>query len=202
VIILLTTDPQRVLETILSRCLRLNFGQSGTPALEASQREWLGTFSEAAAKQQKSLIGRYRLLDVLLQMLGSLRDRIEENLTSRSPMQQYPDAEKNLVERWEDELNAAIEAEYRRQRADLLSALQWWLRDVWLETLQTASKHFPSETSLLSFPEFGGTRQVAHRLSPDQALANLEALEQLQRWLGGNVQEALALEVGLLKLHF
>jgi hypothetical protein len=30
---------------------------------------------------------------------------------------------------------------------------------------------------------------------------NLQVLEQLQRWLGTNVQEALALEVGLLKLR-
>lgn len=31
-------------------------------------------------------------------------------------------------------------------------------------------------------------------------MENLGIMEQLQRWLGTNVQEALALEVGLLKL--
>jgi len=201
ILILLTTEPQRVLETILSRCLRLSFGQAGVRALDASQREWLSAFSEAAAQQQKSLMGRYRLLDVLLRRLGSLRTSIEESLTSRSPIQQYPDAEKNLIERWEEELSAAIEAEYRRQRTDLLGLLQWWLRDIWLETLRHANNHSSLEPKLPSFPELDGTRRVAQRLSPDRALANLQALEQLQRWLGGNVQEALALEVGLLKLH-
>jgi hypothetical protein len=29
----------------------------------------------------------------------------------------------------------------------------------------------------------------------------LQVIEQIQRWLYTNVQEALALEVGLLKLH-
>ena len=41
---------------------------------------------------------------------------------------------------------------------------------------------------------------MAQRITPGQAMENLRILEQLQRWLGTNVQEALALEVGLLKL--
>jgi hypothetical protein len=32
-------------------------------------------------------------------------------------------------------------------------------------------------------------------------MENLQVIEQLQRWLGTNVQEALALEVSLLKLR-
>jgi hypothetical protein len=59
----------------------------------------------------------------------------------------------------------------------------------------------PVAESLLSFPEFRASEKVARRLSTQQALENLNILEQLQRWLGSNVQEALALEVGLLKLH-
>jgi hypothetical protein len=47
----------------------------------------------------------------------------------------------------------------------------------------------------------GGTKRVAQRISPKEAMENLRILEQLQRWLSTNVQEALALEVGLLKLH-
>ena len=46
-----------------------------------------------------------------------------------------------------------------------------------------------------------GTKRVAQRISPKEAVENLRILEQLQRWLSTNVQEALALEVGLLKLH-
>ena len=42
---------------------------------------------------------------------------------------------------------------------------------------------------------------MAQRVSPKAALENLRIIEQLQRWLHTNVQEALALEVGLLKLQ-
>jgi DNA polymerase III subunit delta' len=218
VLVLLTTEPQRVIETIVSRCLRLSFGNGRPRPLDDAQREWLGAFSELASQDRKSLMGRYCLLDTLLKRLAALRTSIEENLTARSPLQQYQDAEKNLVERWEDELAASVEAEYRRHRAELLGVLQWWLRDVWLLTLgqqnhsanpvispsdKTASGSGAGalERSLLSFPELAATDVVAQRLSPFQSLENLQVLDQLQRWLGGNVQEALALEVGLLKLH-
>jgi DNA polymerase-3 subunit delta' len=193
VLILLTTEPQRLLETILSRCLRLNFGGGGARPLTPAQLEWLTAFSELAAEEQKSLLGRYRLLDALLARLNEMKTAIEETLKARSPLEQHQDAEREQTERWEAELNAATEAEYRRQRADLLAALQWWLRDVWLTALKTGE-------TLVSFPNLAGTERVGQRISAIDALENLQVMEQLQRWLGTNVQEALALEVGLLKL--
>jgi DNA polymerase-3 subunit delta' len=213
VLILLTTEPQRILETIRSRCLRLNFSGEGPRALAPELMAWLTRFGQLAAEEQKSLIGRYRLMDVLTRKLTEMKEGIEKDLTARSPLERYPDAEKALVDRWEDELAAAVEAEYRRQRTDLLAIVQWWLRDVWLQTLSkpqngsaqpapkgtTSSPHTPSE--LLNFPQLETTNPVARRISAGEALENLEVLEQLQRWLGTNVQEALALEVGLLKLR-
>jgi DNA polymerase III subunit delta' len=206
VLILLTTEPQRILETILSRCLRLNFSGDAVPPLDPAQTEWLAQFGALAATEQKTLLGRYRLLDVLLQKLGEIRARVGEALTARSPLQRYEDVEKDLREKWEDELAAAIEAEYRRQRADLLLLVQWWLRDVWLSTLRsstaTENGHAPAVgNELLNFPQIAGAEAVARRLTPRRALENLQILEQTQRLLHTNVQEALALEVGLLKLQ-
>ena len=235
VLVLLTTEPQRMLETILSRCLRLDFGGDGVRQLSPAQREWLETFSEMAAADQKSLLGRYRLMDVLLRKLNQVKEHIEETLSARSPLEKYEDAEENLREKWEKELKAAIEAEYRGQRADFLLALQWWLRDVWLhtlgvgqsleskvqslkskvngaksgaeasaagsETLNPQPSTINSQETLLVFPEMEGTKRVAQRISAKAAMENLRIIEQLQRWLHTNVQEALALEVGLLKLH-
>jgi DNA polymerase III subunit delta' len=195
VLILLSTAPQRILETILSRCLRLNFFSDGARPASPAQMEWLARFDALAADGQKSLLSRYRLLDALLQKLGEIRSRVEEALTARSPLQQYDEVEKDLREKWEDELTAAIEAEYRRQRVEALLLVQWWLRDVWLHTLAAGKP-------LLKFPEVPGAAAVAGRITPRQALENLQTLEQTQRLLHTNVQEALALEVSLLKLHF
>jgi DNA polymerase III subunit delta' len=209
VLILLSTEPQRLLETILSRCLRLNFFGDYTRPLDPAQMKWLAHFDAVAAGGEKSLLSRYRLLDVLLQKLGEIRSQVEEILTARSPLQQYDEVEKELREKWEDELTAAIEAEYRHRRAEALLLVQWWLRDVWLSTLcpdkiGTAEngRILAAGGGLLKFPEIPGTAAIAGRVTPRQALENLQTLEQTQRLLHTNVQEALALEVGLLKLHF
>lgn len=194
VLVLLTTEPQRILETIVSRCLRLNFGGEGRARFDATQMEWLGKFSAMAAGEQKSLLGRYRLMDVLLQKLTELREQVEESVSARSPLEQFPDADKDLRERWEDELKASVEAEYRRQRGDLLLLLQWWFRDVWLLTLA-------AESGLMNFPDLAGTQSLARRLAPERARQNLQVIEHTQRLLYTNVQEALALEVGMLKLQ-
>ena len=147
-----------------------------------------------AAVEQKSLLSRYRLLGVLLKKLGDLKGEIEKALTARSPLERYDDLDPKLREKWEEELSAAIEAEYRLQRSDMLVALQWWLRDIWLRTL-------PVQGELLSFPASTSAEHLAKRLTSSQAMENLGVLERTQRLLGSNVQEALALEVGLLKLN-
>jgi len=204
VLILLTTAPQRILETILSRCLRLNFSGDAAPPLDPAHSEWLAQFGALAATEQKTLLGRYRLLDALLKKLGEIRTHVNESLTARSPLERYDDVEKGLREKWEDELAAAIEAEYRRQRGDLLLLVQWWLRDVWLHALRNATSDGNTLTAgegLFNFPQIAGADVVASRLTPPRAMENLQILEQTQRLLHSNVQEALALEVGMLKLQ-
>jgi DNA polymerase-3 subunit delta' len=194
VLILATTEPQRLLETILSRCLRLNFSGGRGPVMSPAQMDWLAGFGELAATEQKSLLSRYRLLGAVLKKLGEQKEAIEKSMTARSPLEKHDDVETGLRDKWEAELTAAIEAEYRLQRADLLVALQWWLRDVWLQSLAMTKE-------LLKFPQLASTKQVAERVSARQAMENLRVMERTQRLLDSNVQEALALEVGLLKLQ-
>jgi len=204
IIVLLSTEPQRLLETIISRCLRINFGGDALASITPAQVAWLEQFSEIASREQKSLMARYRLLDVLLKKLKELREAIEDSLTKKSPLTRYNDISNDLRDKWEDELKAAIEAEYRRQRGDWLAMLQWWLRDVWLHNLQMGDKSGSSGESgnLLAFPKLSApAKKIAGRITPHQALENLRVIEQLQRRLHTNVQEALALEIGLLKLR-
>jgi DNA polymerase-3 subunit delta' len=195
VLILLTTDPQRLLETILSRCLRLNFGGDGARRLEPAQREWLEKFATTAAGNQKSLIGRYRLLDVIATRLGELKEEVEAALKDRSPLTKYAEheIEAETLKHWEKELDAAVEAEYRLRRADLLALVQMWLRDVWLGTLSAGA-------DLMHFPELTVSAAVVKRVSSRQALDNLLVLDRAQRLLTTNAQEPLVLEVSLLKL--
>lgn len=194
VLILTSISPELVLETIVSRCLRLTFGTEQAQHIALTHSEWITQFALAAATPENSLLSRYRLLGVLLSRLTRLKSEIETALSAQSPLERHEDIDPKLREKWEDELSASIEAEYRRQRGELLLALQWWLRDVWLHTLSL-------DDSLLAFESLNQpARTVANRLSADDALENIRALEDTQRLLGSNVQEALALEVGLLRL--
>lgn len=221
VLLLLSTEPERLLETVLSRCVRLNFAAPGGPAHDPRLTDWLRQFSQMAATEQGTVLGRYRLLSQLLQQLNATRAELELTLREESPLARYdtpasqpveaptrePKARRRAAERlepveldpelraqWEEELKAAVEAEYRRQRAELLSLLEWWLRDVWLLALQHDAAH-------LAFPELAqSSAAVAGRLTPAQAEENLHVLEHTQQLLFTNVQEALALEVGLLSL--
>jgi DNA polymerase-3 subunit delta' len=196
ILILLTAEPQQLLETILSRCLRLNFaGEGGNRKFAPEHVQWLREFGLQLIEPKQNLLGRYRVLGQLLARLAGFKEQINETLTARSPLQRHPDVDPKLAEKWEEELDAAIEAEYRRRRAELLLTLQWWLRDVWLQKLGT-------EAELAAFPELTyAVEAVSARLTNAEALDNLRVIEQTQRLLRTNVNEALALEVGLLKLR-
>lgn len=194
VFILLSTNPERMLETIESRCLRLHCGTGAIRLPEATQ-EWVSEFSHLAAENNAGLFGRYRLLDGLLHHLGNVKAEVQESMSARSPIEQHEDVDPKLLERWKDELAASIEAEYRRRRGESLEAVQLWFRDVWL----TVQNSFCDE--LAAFPNLTPlTETVAKRINSRKATQNLEILESTQRLLFTNVQEALALEIGLLKL--
>lgn len=147
-----------------------------------------------AAAGTGGLLGRYRLLGLLLKRLAEQRAEIEEKLGADSPLERYDNLDPRMREKLEDELAASIEAEYRRQRTEVIGLLQWWLRDVWFQTLTLGGE-------MVSFSNLVPAAQaVAKRISSTEAIFNLQVVDQLQRQLHTNVQEALALEVGLLKL--
>jgi len=195
VLLLLSTEPQRLLETVSSRCLRLSLAGDGSSPLDGESRAWLAEFSATAASEMPGLLARYRLLGTLLARLASMREEVEQAETARSPLARFDDVDPKLREQWEDELKAAIEAEYRRRRSEVMRALQGWLRDVWLARLGLAGE-------MAMFADLAGhTRTVGQRIAEPDATENLRAMEHVQRLLHTNVQEALALEVGLLKLR-
>lgn len=194
VLVLLSSEPQRLPETIVSRCLRLNFGGEAFRPSPDAPLEWLEQFGRLAV-ESRSLLSRYQLLGLLAKRLAEIRADVEKTLQARSPLNRFEDVDPDVIEKWEKELKAAIEAEYRRRRDAVLATVGWWLRDIWLQTLNGR------ETRLV-FPGLATTRELATRLATRTALENLTVLAEMQRLLHTNVQEALALEVGILKLRF
>ena len=195
VFILITNNPDRVLETIRSRCLKLTVSGTGRAHVNDDDFRWIQQFSALAAENKSGLLARYRLLGTLLSYLAQEKGRIQESMDAESPINQYEDLDPKLKEKWQTELAAGVESEYRRRRGELLGHLQGWLRDVWL------ASHKASE-SLFFFPDLAdATHQVGKQLNPQKAGENLAIIDKLQRQLMTNVQEALALEVGLIRLN-
>ena len=146
-----------------------------------------------ALEGNRTLLSRYRLLSNLLDRLSGLREQVEKQMTASSPLARHTDVEPDLRDRWAEELKAAIEAEYRRRRIEVLVALQYWLRDLWLAALGAQELRWTYSDLAEK------TRTIARRLTQASARRNLTVIEQPQQLLHTNVQEALAPEGGLLK---
>lgn len=197
IFILLTRDPEKIIPTILSRCRRFIFEGINRPVIDSSTANWLSSFAQIAVASQGRLLSRYTLLDSLLGQLAIQQNIIETELKAQSPLSKYTEAEESSRERWEKELQASVSSEYRRCRANLLSALELWLRDIWLTKINN------SFSELSYFPDLQNhTEAIAAHLSEEQALQNLKIVNKTFKILDTNVQESLALEVFLLKLSF
>jgi DNA polymerase-3 subunit delta' len=194
VLILVSTQPQNLLETILSRCLFLRFGGDERRLPECVQA-WLAGFCEEMTQVAGGVLPRYTMLQRWLGELGSLRARVEDSIRARSPLEQHDDIEPKLREKWENELKAAAESEYRRLRRDYLTGLQWYFRDVWVQTLGVGSEVLALAT-LADQSKLVSTRLVAR-----DAHVNVQLLARTQRLLETNLQEALVLEVMFLRLR-
>ncbi len=213
-LVLLSREPARLLETIVSRCLRVHFASGSASWVDAELAEWVSGFAELAVQSRHGVIGRYRLVDLLLQRLAAEKDRAESEVKARwteGPEEEPAEDSDSGVEPESPEgveegptalkggseagLKAAIEAEYRQRRQRLLSAIQAWLRDVWLVSLGEQGVR-------LVYPRWQATLKLASRITHTQALQNLSVWEELQ-WLlrRTNVQELLALETAVLRLE-
>ena len=192
VLLLLTTNASHLPDTIVSRCLRLHLGGAATKP-DSEDHEWLTEFCRLCVESKGDTFGRYFLVEHIQGRLARKKKVIEQTMTDASPLNAYDDLEPDLRKRYQQELAAAIEAEYRRQRLELLALLQTFFRDVWLQ------KIVPDD-SLLQFPDLAGSsRTLVKRLSTDAARGNIEITDELQRHLDTNIQELLAVEVALLK---
>jgi DNA polymerase-3 subunit delta' len=193
IIILLSAEPQRLLPTILSRCLRVSFG----PNLQA-ENPWrakvLPLLMVFAAEPRPGVVHAYRLQTALTGLLAETRNNIRERIEAEDDLDRYTELDARSRERLEDQREARIEGEYRGAREEILEEIYTWFSDVLL-SVEAAPP------SLLSHPEqLEVLRQAARGKSYRVAADHLEAIDQIRLALARNISEPFALEVGLLKL--
>jgi len=190
VLILLTAEPQRLLPTILSRCLRLSFGAIRAERTPEQERT-VSLLAEFSAVQPRGIVHVYRLHAALTKLLEEMRLATEQS----DEFPQPPDAlEPEAREKLEKERAAAVEGEYRRRRELVLEELYTWFADVLLCVCGAGSG------ALVHADREADVRRAAEKLSYERAVAYLDAVERIRDALDRNINESFALEVGLLKL--
>jgi DNA polymerase-3 subunit delta' len=197
VILLLTGEPQRLLPTIISRCLRITFGPT-TPLAESPYRaklaEVLTGRAAGQAKVDSRIVGAYQLLGEITGILQQMKQEIRSRVEAEVNLDRYGELELKAREKLEQQMEARIEGEYRAAREQVLEELYTWFRDILL-CVEGADEHLLEHTGAVA-----GQHRIAGELTHQQALANLEAVEQIREALFRNIAEPLAIEVGLLTI--
>jgi DNA polymerase-3 subunit delta' len=194
VILLLTADPQRLLPTILSRCLRISFGpiKAGDPSTYAEKLFPLLT--KFSATPEERIARSYQLLSELMALLQEIRTETRARVEAELDLDRYEELDPRVRERLEEQMEARIEGEYRAAREQVLEEIYSWFGDLLL-CVEGA------DDRLLARPaQAATTRRIARGMTSPQACRNLEAIEQIRNALSRNISETLAFEVGLLKL--
>jgi len=194
VIVLLTADPQRLLPTILSRCLRISFGPTTDRAASPYRAQLLPLLAKFSAAGEEKVANSYQLLAELTALLQEIRKETRARVEAEMNLDRYEELEPKVRERLEEQLEARVEGEYRAARERLLEEMYSWFGDLLLCAEGADDK-------LLTHPDQApAARRVAMGLTYLQACDDLEAIEQIRDSLSRNISETLALEVGLLKL--
>lgn len=194
VILLLSAQPQRLLPTILSRCLRIPFGPTADRAVSPYRARLLPLLAKFSPRGEEKVAGSYQLLADVSAMLQEIRADLRQRIEAEANLERYEELDPKVRERLEEQLEARIEGEYRAAREQVLEEIYSWFGDVLLCVVGA------DERLLEHRDQVNSTRGAAAGLTHEQAATNLDAIEQIRDSLARNIAETLALEVGFLKL--
>ena len=190
IIILLTPQPQRLLPTILSRCLRISFGPAGRTVSPYRQV----VTSMLTQSSATGVAAAYRLLAQVTALLQSIRTDTRQAIEAEDNLDRYDELDPEVRDRLQGQIDARVEGEYRAAREQVLEEFYSWFGDVLLCVENAAPE-------LLEHPDQASALHgIATGTTHDRSVAKLEAVELMREALTRNIGESLALEVGLLKL--
>jgi DNA polymerase-3 subunit delta' len=192
-LLLLSANPQRILPTVLSRCVRIPL-IGGRPLLSEGGAELVAALNREARQGFGTPVAALRLKAVFGACLAGCRAAAEAaaKVAEKEEVAAYKDAtDGTWLKNREEFHKAAAEADYLSGRNRLFEVLFAWMAD-----LLRIKGGFPG----LEFPESAGELEaVAAAETEADLLRRIGALEQLRRTLDTNAFEPLALEVGFLR---
>ncbi len=195
-LLLLSSVPEQMLETILSRCLEIPLRALEARRATPFQTRLLSALQNHAQHATPGLVEALGLVREFQALLAEAKETIQDETdaalkTEEQRYKQTSDARVWLEER-EEYFKALVESRYHAARHSLLETLDQW----WADALrQQAGASTP-----LDHPDFSAaTATLAQRHSTGALLRKTAALEKLREHLGNpGVQEPLALECAFL----
>lgn len=195
-LILVSSVPDQLLETILSRCIEISLKPITRREPTERQQELLRllqNFSKTARPDFAQALTFVREFQALLAQTKAATTA-EGDAAFKQERQYYREttgAGSDWVDDREDYYKARSEARYRLERSALVETLEQWWGDI--------LRHQHGATHL-DHPGFGrDTAALAERLSVTDVLHRAAALGTLRENFGRNVQEQLAIEVAFLE---
>lgn len=190
-IFLLTTLPDAVLETIVSRCIAVPL-RTGRAERKDAGNPLTGALTEALLKPGgPDIASAMRFTRAFQQTTAAVREQVTRELAAelKQQMKHYRDsASSKWEESREDQIKAQAEAAVIREREKLLQSAG--------EVLAAALRHhhLPSE------PCPPDIAKIAQSNPPPLLLRRLASLDRTRDLLARGVQEGLALESGFLEM--
>ena len=190
-LLLLSTLPEALPDTIISRCLPIPLAPLETTHPSAEELELIALLKANA--QTSGVQGAYQLAQGFLGLLRKMREAIqaEHAATLKAEEARYKNTtDGTWLEEREDYFKALTESTYLQRRAQLVEVLFRWWSDVLRASMGLKSKEIPSAKQ--------ETGAMAAKLTTPECLKRIRRIEELRDQLGRNIQEALAIEVAFL----
>ncbi len=195
-LLLLSPQPDQLLETIISRCHEVPLRPTEPPVLTDLQERLIGVLRSFAGRSGAEIVGAFTLAREFQQCLGAARATIQEQADADFKREELHYKQTSDSRAWlddrEDYYKALVEARYQAERAALVETLEQWWADILRQQFGATG---------LDFPQHGAdTAALAGQLTTPQLLRKSAALESLRENLSrSGVQEQLAIECAFLK---
>lgn len=192
-LLLLSTRPQRLLPTILSRCVNVQL-TGGRPFSADGGSELVAELNRVAATGFGDPLVALRLKAVFSDLLSEKKLEAEAlaKAAAKEESATYRDGTDGIwLKEREAYHKAAAEADYLDARGRYLDVILAWLADLIRVKTLSGGLDFPESNEIL--------QKIAATESIPFITRRLDALEKLRQTLDTNASEPLALEVGFLR---
>jgi DNA polymerase-3 subunit delta' len=194
-ILLLTSRPEMLLETILSRCIRVPLAGPLVPeAPGEGVAAFLALLGEQAIKGRSGLPTALLLAGAFASLLKSEKEAIEKSnaAAAKEEAARYKNkTDGNYLKDRETYWEALTASEYLDRRSRILEYLVSWFGDALRQKQGVGHRDLPWHTD--------ATSALARQFPPEDLIRRLGGVEELRDHLATNVNESLALEVAFLR---